>query len=378
MTLALDAKAKAMIADGIDVLGFAAGEPDFDTPDPIKQQAIKDITRGFTKYTPASGTLDLKKAIAAKLKRDQGLDYKPNQIIVSCGAKHSLFNIFLTLAEPGDEVIIPTPFWLTYAEQVTVTGAQSVFVETTVAQNFKLTPSQLEAAITPKTVALIINSPSNPTGMLYTRREFEALAEVLERHPQVTIISDEIYEKLVYGGAEHVSIAQISPAIKERTLLVNGMSKAYSMTGWRIGYVAGPAAFIDAMGRLQSHSTSNPVSFCMPASVTALEQCEDDITRMRLAFDERRLEMVRLLNAIPGVKCPEPMGAFYVFPDVSATYARLGVSGSIEFCEKLLAEAKVACVPGMPFGNDQCIRLSYATAMGKIQEGLKRISAFLS
>ena len=378
MTLALDAKAKAMKAEGVDVLGFAAGEPDFDTPEPIKRRLIKEVEAGNTKYAPASGTVDLKKAVAAKLKRDQGLDYKPGQIIINCGAKHSLYNIFMTLLEEGDEVIIPAPYWLTYPEQVGMAGGKSVFIQTSVAQNFKITPAQLEAAITPRTAALVLNSPSNPTGMLYTREELEGLGAVLERHPNVAIVSDEIYEKLVYGGQKHVSIAQISESLKERTLLVNGMSKAYAMTGWRMGYVAGPQDFIAAMGRLQSHSTSNPTTFCMPASVTALEECEGDIERMRLAFDERRLEMVKLLNEIPGVRCPEPMGAFYVFPDVSETYAKLGVKGSIEFCEKLLLEAKVALVPGAPFGNDQCVRLSYATAMPKIHAGLQRIREFLS
>ena len=377
MTLALDAKAKAMKAEGMDVLGFAAGEPDFDTPDVIKRRAIKEIEAGNTKYAPASGTMDLKKAVASKLKRDQGLDYQPSQIIINCGAKHSLYNIFITLLDEGDEVIIPAPYWLTYPEQVAMGGGKSVFIQTDVTQNFKITPAQLEAAITPKTVALVLNSPSNPTGMLYTREELEGLGAVLERHPNVVIISDEIYEKLIYGGLQHVSIAQLSPTLRERTLLVNGMSKAYAMTGWRMGYVAGPAEFIAAMGRMQSHSTSNPTTFCMPASITALEECEGDIERMRLAFDERRVVMTRLLNDLPGVRCSEPMGAFYCFPDVSETYARLGVKGSIEFCEKLLLEAKVALVPGAPFGNDQCIRLSYATAMGKIEEGLRRIGAFL-
>lgn len=378
MTLALDAKAKAMQAEGIDVLGFAAGEPDFDTPEPIKRRAIKAIESGFTRYTPASGTPDLKKAIVQKLQAEMGLAYKPAEVIVSCGAKHSLYNIFMTLVDEGDEVIIPAPYWLTYPEQVRMAGGESVIIETTLEQNFKITPAQLEAAITPRTVALIMNSPSNPTGMLYTREEMEALAEVLKKHPKVVIVSDEIYEKLIYGDQKHVSFAQLSPEFKERTLLVNGMSKSYAMTGWRIGYVAGSLDFINAMGRLQSHSTSNPTSFCMPASVTAVEECEGDIDKMREAFNERRLEMTRLLNEIPGVKCPEPMGAFYCFPDVSALYAQLGVSGSIEFCEKLLVDAKVALVPGAPFGADQCVRLSYATSMDKIREGLKRIREFLT
>ncbi|MCL5269637.1 MAG: pyridoxal phosphate-dependent aminotransferase [bacterium] len=377
LTLALTAKAKAMKAEGIDVVSFGAGEPDFDTPERIKRRAIDEITRGNTKYTPASGTVELKKAVADKLRRDQGLAYDPAQIIINCGAKHSLYNVFMTLVDDGDEVIIPAPYWLTYPEQVTMAGGKIVFIETGVAQNFKITPQQLEAAITPRTVALLLNSPSNPTGMLYTRGELEALAAVLERHPGVTIVSDEIYEKLIYGGERHVSPAQLSPSLKERTLLVNGMSKAYSMTGWRIGYVAGALDFIKAMGRLQSHSTSNPTTFCMPASITALEECEDDTRKMVAAFDERRVEIVRLLNAIPGVACPEPRGAFYAFPDVSALYKKRGVDGSIAFCEKLLAEAKVNCIPGAPFGEDRCIRLSYATSMKNIQEGLRRLAEYL-
>ncbi len=378
LTLALTAKAKAMKEDGIDVIGFGAGEPDFDTPEPIKQRAIAEIAAGNTKYTPASGTPALKKAVADKLRRDQGLEYAPGQIIVSCGAKHSLYNIFMSIVDDGDEVIIPAPYWLSYPEMVTMAGGRSVFVEATVEQQYKITPAQLEAAITPRTVAFLINSPSNPTGMVYTRQELEGLAAVLERHPQVVIISDEIYEKLVYEGVEHVSIAQLSPALKERTLVVNGMSKAYSMTGWRLGYVAGPLEIVKAMGRLQSHSTSNPTTFCMPAAITAIEQCEGDIKRMVAAFDERRREMVRLLNAMAGVRCPAPRGAFYTFPDVSATYGRLGVSGSIAFAEKLLAEARVSVVPGEPFGDDHCIRLSYATSMDKIQKGLERLAKFLS
>ena len=377
MTLALDAKAKAMIAQGIDVLGFAAGEPDFDTPDSIKQRAIKEIEGGNTKYAPASGTLALKKAVASKLKRDQGLDYEPAQIIINCGAKHSLYNIIMTLMEPGDELILPAPYWLTYPEQVTMAGGTSVILPTTVEGDFKITPDQLEAAITPRTVALLLNSPSNPTGMVYSRAELKALAEVLLRHPQVTVISDEIYEKLIYGGQKHVSIAQLSPQIQERTLIVNGMSKAYAMTGWRMGYTAGPKPFIAALGRMQSHSTSNPTTFCMPAAMTALEECEGEIDRMRLAFDERRQAIVELLNALPGVNCPQPQGAFYVFPDFSAAYERVGVPGSMEFCEKLLLEGKVVCVPGKPFGEDRCIRLSYATSMEKIQEGIRRIREFL-
>lgn len=381
LTLALTAKAKQMQAEGIDVISFGAGEPDFDTPEVVKQRAISELNKGNTKYTAASGTPELKKAVCAKLKRDQGLDYEPNQIIINCGAKHSLYNVFMTLVDDGDEVIIPAPFWLTYPEQVTMAGGRSVIVTAGAEQNFKITPEQLAAAITPRTVAVLINSPSNPTGMIYTRAELEGLARVLEAHPQIVVVSDDIYEKLVYPDAagkptEFVSFAQL-PGFKERTLVVNGMSKAYSMTGWRLGYTAGPKAFVTALDNMQSHSTSNPTTFCMPAAVTALEQCDGDIAMMVKAFDERRREIMRLLNAIPGVRCPEPLGAFYVFPDVSARFADKGVSGSIAFCEKLLAEARVNCVPGQPFGEDRCIRLSYACSMENTHEGLKRITEWL-
>ena len=378
LTLALTAKAKAMKAQGIDVIGFGAGEPDFDTPEIIKQRGISEIQKGNTKYAEASGTIELKRAIAAKLLRDQKLEYKPQQVIVNCGAKHSCYNVITTMVDDGDEVIIPAPYWLTYPELVTMAGGKSVFITAGVDQDFKITPAQLEAAITPRTVLFILNSPSNPTGMVYTRAELEALGEVLLRHPQVAIMSDEIYEKLVYGGAEHVSIAQLSPGLKERTLIVNGHSKAYSMTGWRLGWVAGPLDFIDAMGRMQSHSTSNPTTFCMPAGITALEEGEPLVAEMRESFDERRKAIVKLLNAVPGIRCPEPLGAFYVFPDASEAIKAKGCSGSIEFCEKLLEEARVSCVPGQPFGADFCIRLSYATSMKNIEEGVKRIKEWLA
>jgi aspartate aminotransferase len=376
MTLALTAKAKQMQAEGIDVISFGAGEPDFDTPEVVKDRAISELKKGNTKYTAASGTPEMKKAVCAKLKRDQELTYEPSQIIINCGAKHSLYNVFMTLVDDGDEVIVPAPYWLTYPEQVTMAGGKTVVIEAGAAQHFKITPEQLEKAITAKTVALVLNSPSNPTGMVYTRQELEALATVLEKHPNVVVVSDEIYEKLVYGEARHFSIAQI-PGFQERTLLVNGMSKAYSMTGWRLGYTAGPKAFIKALDNMQSHSTSNPTTFCMPAAVTALEQCEGDIQNMVKAFDERRREIVKLLNAIPGVKCPEPLGAFYVFADVSARFADKGARGSIDFCEKMLAEARVNCVPGQPFGEDHCIRLSYACSLENIREGLRRIAEWL-
>lgn len=376
-TLALDAKAKAMKAAGVDIIGFGAGEPDFNTPEVIRRRAEADIEGGVTKYTPSSGTLDLRKAICAKLERDNGLKYSPDQIIVSCGAKHTLYNIFQTMLEEGDEVIVPAPFWLSYTEQIQMGGGRPVIVPTGAKASYKITPAQLADAITPRTVAFLMNSPSNPTGMVYTPEEIKALAEVLEDHPGVTIVSDEIYEMLVYGGAKHMSIAAASPSIKERTLTVNGMSKTYAMTGWRIGYCAGPKDFVAAMGRLQSHSTSNPTSFCQSAAVTALDDVREEIETMRRAFDERRKYIVGRFREIPGIICPEPLGAFYVFPDVSALYKKAGVKGSMDFCEKLLNEARVACVPGAPFGEDACIRLSYASSMENIKKGLDRIAEFV-
>jgi aspartate aminotransferase len=377
MTLALTARAKSMTAEGIDVVGFAAGEPDFDTPEVIRERAKDAIDEGATRYTPSSGTPELRKAICAKLKRENKLEYSPDQVIVSCGAKHTLYNIFMTMLEEGDEVLLPAPYWLSYPEQIALAGGKTVVIPATSESEYKITPEQLEQAITPKTVAFLINSPGNPTGALYTPEEITALAKVLEQHPGITIISDEIYERLIYGGGRHLSFAAATPAMYERTLTVNGMSKTYAMTGWRIGYCAGPKDFIGAMGKMQSHSTSNATSFCQAASVTALEKGESDILRMRAAFDERRRDMVAKLNSIPGIVCPEPLGAFYAFPDVSALYAKAGVKGSIDFCEKLLDEARVVCVPGMPFGDDAAIRLSYATSPERIGEGLRRIEDFV-
>lgn len=377
VTLAMTARAKAMKAQGINVIGFAAGEPDFDTPEIIRKKAIADIEAGVTRYTESSGTLDLRKAVCAKLKRENGLEYQPNQVIVSCGAKHTLYNVFETLIEPGDEIVVPAPYWLSYPEQIHLAGGKCVFIPTGAGQNYKITPDQLEKAITPKTVGFIFNSPSNPSGMVYTPDEIRALAAVLEKHPRVAIISDEIYERLVYGGMTHLSIAAVSPTMFARTITVNGMSKSYAMTGWRIGYAAGPGDFIDAMGRMQSHSTSNPTAFCQGASVVALNDCADEVERMRQSFDERRKDIVRRMREIPGVICPEPLGAFYVFADISAIYPKAGVKGSLEFCDLLLNKAQVVVVPGEPFGDDNSIRLSYAISAKQIAEGMDRIANFV-
>jgi aspartate aminotransferase len=381
LTLALTAKAKQMKKDGIDVVGFGAGEPDFDTPDHIKQVAIDDIKKGVTKYTPASGTLELRQAVCEKFKKDNGLDYKPNQVLISCGAKHSVFNAIVTICDDGDEVIIPAPYWLTYPEQVKAAGGKSVIVETSIENEFKMTAAQLRKAITKRTVAVIINSPSNPTGSVYSRKELEALGKLIAEK-KIAVISDEIYEKLLYDGAEHYSIAALSPELKDLTIVVNGASKSYSMTGWRIGYAAGPFEVIDAMAKFQSHSTSNPTSFCQNATIAAIRGDQSCVEKMRTAFDERRKYMVERLNAMKGVKCTTPKGAFYVFPDVSATYGRQicgkKVTGSMSFAEVLLDGAKVSVVPGISFGDDKCVRLSYATSMENIKKGLDRMEEALS
>ncbi len=376
-TLAMTARAKAMKAQGINVIGFAAGEPDFDTPEVVRKRAIADIESGVTRYTESSGTLELRKTICAKLKRENNLDYAPEQVIVSCGGKHTLYNIFETMLEAGDEVIVPIPYWLTYPEQIHMAGGECIYIPTSAESNYKITPAQLDKAITKKTLAFLFNSPSNPSGMVYTPDEIRALAAVLERHPHVAVISDEIYERLLYGGMTHLSFAAASPAMKERTLTVNSMSKTYAMTGWRIGYCAGASDFVQAMGRMQSHSTSNPTTFCQSASIAALNEAEADVEKMRRSFDERRKDMLARVRAIPGVRCPEPLGAFYVFADVGDLYPTAKVRGSMEFCDRLLNEAQVVCVPGEPFGDDRSIRLSYAIAPKAIAEGLDRIAAFV-
>ena len=380
MTLALSAKAKHMKAQGIDVVGFGAGEPDFDTPEHIKAVAIEDLQKGVTKYTPASGTLLLKEAVCKKLKRDNGLDYTTKEVIISPGAKYSLFVTMMCLCDPGDEVIIPSPYWLTYPEQVKAAGGKPVFIQTSVDTDFKITPQQLKEAITPRTVGFLLNSPSNPTGAFYSREELEAIADILLETDVVTI-SDEIYENLIYDGVEFVSFATLRPGLKERTILINGVSKTYSMTGWRIGYTAGPEEFIGAMGRLQSHSTSNPTAFAQRASAEAMLGDQSCVEVMRKAFDERRRHMVDRLNAMPGVKCSVPKGAFYVFPNVSACYGKKlagrEIKGSMDLANVLLEEFKVGVVPGLPFGDDGCVRLSYALSMEDIKKGLDRIEEAL-
>jgi aspartate aminotransferase len=375
-TLAMDSKAKAMKAEGIDIVNFGVGEPDFDTPDHIKEAAIKAIRDGFTKYTPVGGIDPLKDAIIGKLSKDNGLDYTREEVIVSCGAKHSLYNIAQALFGAGDEILIPAPYWVSYPDQALLNDAVPVFVKTDEQDKFMLRPEVLESKITKKTKALILNSPSNPTGSLYDRKALETIAAIAVKH-NIYVISDEIYEKLVYDGSEHVSIASLGAEIKKLTIVVNGLSKSHAMTGWRIGYAAGPKEIIKAMTNIQSQSTSNPNSIAQKAAVTALTGPQDFVAMMRTEFDKRRKFLVKGLNSIEGIRCLTPTGAFYAFPNVSALYGKKAgsrkVASSLDFALYLLEEAKVALVHGEAFGDDNYIRISYATSMENIDKALGRI-----
>jgi aspartate aminotransferase len=371
MTLAIAAKAKAMKADGLDVLNFGAGEPDFDTPEHIKAAAKKALDEGKTKYGPAAGEPLLREAIARKLQRDNQLNYKAENVLVTNGGKHSLYNLFQTFIDPGDEVIIPAPYWLSYPEMVKLASGVPVIVQTDLSENFKITPSQLQKAITPRTKFFVLNSPSNPTGVVYTPAEIRALAKVI-LDSDVWVISDEIYEKTLYDDAEHLSIASLGQELFERTFVSSGFAKTYSMTGWRVGYVAGPVNEINAMTRLQSHSTSNVCTFAQYGAITALESSQDCVKEMLDAFTARRRVMLDALNAIPGLQCPQPDGAFYMFPSIRKTGMR-----SLEFCDALLSSHQVAAVPGIAFGADDAIRLSYATDMDTIHRGMERLDDFV-
>ncbi|MCX8052758.1 MAG: pyridoxal phosphate-dependent aminotransferase [Armatimonadetes bacterium] len=375
-TLAASAKAKQMQAEGIDVVNFGAGEPDFDTPQHIKDAAIKSLLSGFTKYTPTSGTPDLKKAICAKLARDNGLEYEPSNVIVSLGAKHSIYNAVLATVEAGDEVIILSPYWVSYPEIVGLADAKPVYVETDESTGFTASVDQIREAVTPRTRMLILNSPSNPTGGVYDRKQIEQIAE-LAVEKGFYVLSDEIYEKIIYDGREHVSIASLGPEIRKLTITVNGFSKAYSMTGWRLGYAAAEKEIVAAMDAIQSHSASNMVSFTMPAAVAALEGPQDVVDNMVAEFDRRRRYVVDRLNSIEGISCATPGGAFYVFPNVSGLYGRSfggkKIDGSAAFEEFALDEAKIALVAGHGFGADKYVRLSYATSMANIEKGLDRL-----
>lgn len=380
MTLEITAKAKQLKEQGIDVIDFGAGEPDFETPEYIKEAGIDAIKKGITKYTIASGTIDLKKAICQKLLKDNGLSYESQQIVVSNGAKHSIYNSLCAILNPGDEVIIPIPYWLSYPEIVRLAYGKPVFLETKEENNFKITPKDLENVITDKTKALILNSPNNPTGSVYSKEELKLIAEVAVKY-NIFVISDEIYEKLIYEGT-HISIASLNDKIKNLTIVVNGMSKAYSMTGWRIGYTASSTEIAKVMSNIQSHTTSNPNSIAQYASVAALKGDEDVIKKMVEEFNKRRLYMVEKINKIKGLKCNMPSGAFYVMVNISEYIGKnLGgkvINGSIDFSNVLIENANVAVVPALPFGVDNYVRLSYATSMDNIKNGLEKIEKYLN
>lgn len=382
LTLEITAKAKKMKAEGISIIGFGAGEPDFNTPDFIIDSAKKALDIGFTKYTPAAGMVELKKAVCEKFLKDNGLTYDPAQIVVSSGAKSSLYHAICSIVDDGDEVILPTPFWLTYPELVKLAGGKVVYVEAQKENGYKMTAEQFKNAITDKTKCLILNTPNNPTGAVYSEEEIKAIAKVAEEN-SIYVISDEIYEKLVYGGEKHYSIAQYSDFMKEHTIIINGMSKTYSMTGWRIGYLAAPLAIAKAISSMQSHTTSNACSIAQYASVAALTdpKGEEFIAEMQKVFDERRNLMIDMLKDVDGIVCIEPKGAFYVFVDVSAlygkTYEGIQINGSLTFADCALKKG-VALIPGVAFGNDNCIRLSYAISKEDIAEGLNRFVAFIN
>jgi aspartate aminotransferase len=379
-TLAINAKAKAMQAQGIHVISFGAGEPDFDTPENIKRAAITAIEQGFTKYTPVGGIDELKDAIIHKFMRDNHLTFKRSEILVSCGGKHSFYNLAQALFDQGDEVIIPAPYWVSYLPMVSLAGGTPVIVDTREEDDFKITPESLRRAITSKTKALVLNSPSNPTGSAYSKKELDRIAEIAISH-NFFVISDEIYEKVVYDGFEFTSIASLGEEIKKRTIVVHGVAKTYAMTGWRIGYTAGPEEIISAMNNIQSQSTSNPTSISQKASVEALIGSQDEVKKMVSAFAQRRNYIVDRLNEIHGVSCYKPVGAFYVFPNFSHYYGKAyqgkKIANSTALADYFLDVAKVAVVPGVEFGADPFERLSYATSMEDIRKGLDRIEEAL-
>jgi aspartate aminotransferase len=370
LTLSIDSKAKALRAEGVDVYSFGAGEPDFDTPEHIKAAAIEALNAGFTKYTPSSGTPELRAAISEKFKRDNGLDYKPSDIIVSNGAKQSCFNAIMAVCGEGDEVIIPAPYWLSYPEMVRLAGAEPVIVQTTAENDWKMTPQQFEEAMSPRTKMVIINSPGNPTGAVYSKEELRAIVEVAADE-EITILSDEIYECLTYDGAEHVSIASLTPEAKDLTITINGFSKAYAMTGWRLGYLGAPEKIAKAIDSMQSHATSGPCSFAQKGGLAALTGSQQCVADMREEFNIRREYMFERLSAIHNVTAVKPKGAFYMLADIS----KLGMT-STNFADRLLSKASVAVVPGIAFGDDRVVRLSYATGLDVIKPGLDRFEDF--
>ncbi|MDE2010003.1 MAG: pyridoxal phosphate-dependent aminotransferase [Candidatus Omnitrophica bacterium] len=369
-TLAITARAKELQAQGLDVVNFGAGEPDFDTPDFIKQAGIRAIEKGMTKYTPSIGTLELREAIAAKFQKDNALVYKPNQIVVSCGAKHALFNIVQVLVDDGDEVVFQSPYWVSYPEMVKAAGGKSVVIATGAATGFKITPDLLKKHLSPRTKLLIINSPSNPTGVMYTKEELASLAEICVAH-KIYVISDEIYEKLIYDTTVFTSIASLGKDIYDLTITVNGVSKAYAMTGWRIGYAAGPQEIMEYIKKYQDHSTSNPASISQAAAVDALKATSESIDKMRQTFKKRRDLMLQCLDKIPLLSYIRPQGAFYVFCDFSK------VGDATQVSKRILDEALVAGIPGDGFGAPEYIRFSFATSEARIQEGIGRVAKWI-
>jgi aspartate aminotransferase len=371
ITLAIAAKAKAMKAEGIDVCSLSTGEPDFDTPEHIKAAAKEALDAGKTKYGPVAGEPQLKAAIARKLQSENNLNYQPENILVTNGGKHSLYNLMMAAIDPGDEVIIPAPYWLSYPEMVKLASGKPVIVRTDASTGYKITPEQLSGAITPKTKLFVLNSPSNPTGMVYTRAELKALAEVIVDR-DILVVADEIYEKIIYDGAQHVSIGSLGKEIFDRTLISSGFAKAYSMTGWRVGYLAGPIELIKATSTIQGHSTSNVCTFAQYGAIAALESSQESVEKMRQAFAQRRQVIFELLDAVPGISCIKPDGAFYMFVNISKT----GMN-SLEFCDAFLEQQQVAVIPGIAFGADDHIRLSYATDLGTIKKAVERLDKFV-
>lgn len=376
-TLAINAKALALKAQGKKIISLSTGEPDFDTPEHIKDAARQAMHEGKTKYTAVDGIPSLKQAIVEKFKRDNQLDYKANEILVSCGGKHSIYNFFAALIDEGDEVIIPAPYWVSYPDMVLAVDGTPVIIETTIEDNFKINAQQLRKAITPKTKIVIINSPSNPTGMAYTAEELSALATVLEQHPQIIIMSDDIYEHILWSQDHFVSILNVAPQLKSRTVIINGVSKSYAMTGWRIGFAAGPTEIIEAMTTLQSQSTSNPCSIAQAAAEAALRGDQNCLDHMLVAFKERQDYLVASLNDIDGIECRPADGAFYAFPNVQGLIKKLGLKDDLELTEYLLEKAEVAVVPGSAFGTPGCIRLSSATSLDTLKTAINRIKAVI-
>ena len=380
-TMAIDAMFKQMKADGIDVIGFGAGEPDFNTPDHIKEAGIAAIEQNVTRYTPAAGTVELRQAVCDRMKADCGLDYKPSQVIVTSGAKHAVYVALRALVNPGDEVILPAPFWVSYYELIKMVGGVPVIVTATEAEHFKLTPEKLAAAITPKTKALILNNPSNPTGMMYNREELTALADVCVRN-DLYVVDDEIYYSLVYDKAEFVSLASLSPEMKELCVIINGFSKSYAMTGWRIGYACANDKVAKVMANYLSHSTGSPCAVSQKASLAALTASQDEVEKMRQAFEERRNYLVERMNSIPGVSCIKPEGAFYVMMNLDQLLGKtlhgVKIENADDFADLFLKKGLVAVVPCTGFGAPNFVRWSYATSMDNIKEGLNRLEKFLA